>query len=237
MTLHRLGKDPQSPVNESPTAYYDDRTGNYLLQGWKVTDEERLSQMDIPDHETVIEFPRRMMQFLPEVTGGTLPDFNELFHATQRTAVHLEMRDSYTRDKSFDDWQAGRYFDPADRWRSWYDLVRETTARGVEIRRARIVSEPVSQYIRFEHAVTDGLNIAAGEQVRWLPRRQATALALPGNDFWLFDNSTLLINHFAGDDSSRGAEILDDEDATELCGDAFETAWRHAIPHAEYRLV
>lgn len=34
-----------------------------------------------------------------------------------------------------------------------------------------------------------GHNVKAGEEVRWLPRRQASDLALPGNDFWLFDGS------------------------------------------------
>ena len=70
MALIRLGKDPESPNNGSPTVYLDDETGHYILQGWKVTDPERLAQMDVPEHETVIEFPRRMMQFFPEVTGG-----------------------------------------------------------------------------------------------------------------------------------------------------------------------
>ena len=67
MTLHKLGQDPESPEGKSPTVYLDDETDNYILQGWKVTDAERLSKMDIPGHETVIEFPRRMMKFFPEV--------------------------------------------------------------------------------------------------------------------------------------------------------------------------
>ncbi|MEV7020824.1 hypothetical protein [Kitasatospora sp. NPDC093558] len=71
MALHMLGKDPESPEGKSPTVYFDDATGNYLLQGWKVLDSERLAQLDIPEHETVIEFPRRMMRFFPEVTGGS----------------------------------------------------------------------------------------------------------------------------------------------------------------------
>ncbi|MBK3573159.1 hypothetical protein OG824_04325 [Streptomyces prunicolor] len=70
MTLHKLGKDPDSPEGKSPTVYYDDATDNYLLQGWKVLDDDRLGQMDIPEHETVIEFPKRMMQFFPEVNGS-----------------------------------------------------------------------------------------------------------------------------------------------------------------------
>ena len=70
MALHMLGKDPDSKQGGSPTVYYDDETGNYLLQGWKVTDTARLAQLSLPEHETVIEFPKRMMQFFPEVSDG-----------------------------------------------------------------------------------------------------------------------------------------------------------------------
>ena len=99
----------------------------------------------------------------------------------QHSAVHLEMRDSYMRDDpDFIAWQQGRRPDPADRaswWRPWLDVVSEHTGRGVVMRRARIVSEPISDYIRYEY---DGTftNTAAGEQVRWLPRRLTRDLAL-----------------------------------------------------------
>lgn len=67
MALRKLGKDPESPSGGSPTVYLDDTKDNYLVQGWKVLDEERLSQLDIPEHETVVEIPRRMVQFFLEV--------------------------------------------------------------------------------------------------------------------------------------------------------------------------
>ncbi|GAA4459311.1 hypothetical protein [Phytohabitans houttuyneae] len=70
MALRFLGKDPDSPNGESPTLYYDEDRDTYVFQGWKVTDAERLAQLDIPAHETVIEFPKRMMRFFPEVSGG-----------------------------------------------------------------------------------------------------------------------------------------------------------------------
>jgi hypothetical protein len=55
-------------------------------------------------------------------------------------------------------------FDPSD----IPDMVRAAVARGVRIRRVRIVSEPVSEYIRWEHACTD-VNVQAGEDICWLP--------------------------------------------------------------------
>jgi hypothetical protein len=72
MALRFIGKDPNSGVDDSPTLYYDEERDTYLFQSWKVTDPERLAQLNIPDHETVIEFPSRMLHFLPGVTrrGG-----------------------------------------------------------------------------------------------------------------------------------------------------------------------
>jgi hypothetical protein len=67
MPLVFLGKDPNSPDGQSSTLYYDEERGTYLFQSWKVTDVERLTQLDVPEHETVIEFPARMLQFLPGV--------------------------------------------------------------------------------------------------------------------------------------------------------------------------
>ncbi|HEY8981323.1 MAG TPA: hypothetical protein VIU15_17255 [Streptomyces sp.] len=70
MALHMLGKDPNSPEGKSATLYYDDVADRYLVQGLKVLDAERLSQMDLPDYETVVEIPTYMAQFFPEVNGG-----------------------------------------------------------------------------------------------------------------------------------------------------------------------
>ncbi|MFJ4617439.1 DUF6879 family protein [Streptomyces sp. NPDC088812] len=169
----------------------------------------------------------------------TPPEFIELLTRTTRSAVHLEMRDTYAVDYEsgpFADWRAGHRHDPADRaswWRPWLDLAEATVARGVVIRRARIVSEPVSEYTRFLY---DGTftNMAAGELVRWLPRRQASTLALPGNDFWLFDDQTVRWNHFSGEGASQGGEVTDDPAAAKLCAEAFEAVWARATPHDQY---
>jgi hypothetical protein len=166
------------------------------------------------------------------------PSIPDLLRACERSAVHLEMRDGYMRsDPKFIAWQAGHRDDPADReswWRPWLALIAEITGRGVEVRRARIVSEPISDYIRFEYDVTY-TNVAAGEQVRWLPRRRATDIALPGNDFWLFDGRLVLVNHFTGTGESAGHETTTDPDIIKLCTSSFEAVWERAVPHEDYR--
>ncbi|AXG79681.1 DUF6879 family protein [Streptomyces paludis] len=175
--------------------------------------------------------------------SGQQPSFEELMAATTRAAVHLEMRDAYGVSDEADDFrhwrQTGeRDVDPASAyWGPWVSLVKDTVRRGVEVRRVRIVSEPVSDYIRYEHAGTV-VNTGAGENVRWLPRRQASALALPGNDFWLFDEETVLFNHFAGDGevSPEGRELRTEPAVARLAARAFAAAWALATPHDHYRI-
>ncbi|EST28137.1 hypothetical protein [Streptomyces roseochromogenus] len=70
MVLRKLGKDPESPEGKSPTVYLDDEKDTYLVQGWKVADKDRRSQLDLPVHEDVVEIPRRMVQFFLEVNSG-----------------------------------------------------------------------------------------------------------------------------------------------------------------------
>ncbi|MEU1816539.1 DUF6879 family protein [Streptomyces roseifaciens] len=169
------------------------------------------------------------------------PGFKELLEAAQVSAAHLEMRDAYGIGPEADDFEGWKRTGQRDvdaasgYWAPWVDLIRRTTARGVVVRRARIVSEPVTDYIRYEHAGTP-VNIQAGEQVRWLPRRQASDIALPGNDFWLFDDRLVMFNHFTGDGASAGPSVSEDQQVAKLCGSAFEAVWGRGIPHEAYRV-
>ena len=133
------------------------------------------------------------------------------------------------------DWKAGIRVDIVERFRDWYDLMVATVARGVKIRRARVVSEPITDFVRHEYESTADLNIAAGEQVRWLPRGRASDLMLPGNDFWLFDDKLVRFGHFAGDGTYLGQEIVADAAVVRRCSLAFESVWTKAIDHANYK--
>ncbi|MEU9710048.1 DUF6879 family protein [Streptomyces sp. NPDC047967] len=171
------------------------------------------------------------------------PGFEELLAAALHSACHLEMRDVYGVGDEADDfkrWERSgeRDTDPQSQyWAPWVDLIGRTTGRGVVMRRARIVSEPVTTYIRYEHAGAS-VNVHAGEDVRWLPRRQASDIALPGNDFWLFDRTAVLFNHFAGDGnwSEPKWEVRTDPAVVQLAASAFESVWERGIPHEKYTL-
>ncbi|WP_055557668.1 DUF6879 family protein [Streptomyces sp. NBRC 110028] len=170
----------------------------------------------------------------------SVPDFAALLRSAEHSACHLEMRDSYMDDPVFADWRAGKPVDQPEEYqlpqeyREWAGLVRETVARGVVMRRARVVSEPVTDYIRWERAITERHNVALGERVRWLPRRLASDLALPGNDLWLIDERRVLFHWFTGDGEWAGHEFDEDPATVEMVTTAFEAVWDRGIPHSEY---
>ncbi|MGH3319840.1 MAG: hypothetical protein ACRDN9_06595 [Streptosporangiaceae bacterium] len=63
MRLTLIGKDPESNPTGSPAVYRTDRK-TWVVQGWAVTDPEALAQMDIPEGETSVEIPDRIVHFL-----------------------------------------------------------------------------------------------------------------------------------------------------------------------------
>ncbi|MFE0580264.1 DUF6879 family protein [Streptomyces sp. NPDC058874] len=168
------------------------------------------------------------------------PSFETLLDSARVHALHLELRDVYAVGEEREVYSAflrdGSV--PADDsayWSGWLPLVERTVARGVKVARARIVSEPVTEYISFEHAITDA-NLRAGEEVRWLGRRHASALALPGNDFWLIDDRVVRWNVFSGDGEALEPDHTEDPAAIKLCTEAFQAVWELAVPHADYRI-
>ncbi|MGW5686480.1 DUF6879 family protein [Nonomuraea sp. NPDC003754] len=174
-----------------------------------------------------------MTQQHPEQDQTTIID---MIAAARREAVHLETRDAYTPDDPvFADWQAGKPIDAVERWRDWYEVVKAAVGRGLRIRRARIVSEPITDFIRYEYDLTGAMNLGAGEEVRWLPRRQASDLLVPVNDFWVVDGALVRFSHFAGDGRYLDDEVSDDPAIAQMCATAFEAVWSRAIDHAEYQ--
>ena len=70
MRLTLIGKDPDSNPTGSPTVYRTHR-GTWVVQGWMVTDTEALAQMNIPNGETAVEIPDRMIQFFRQEDRDT----------------------------------------------------------------------------------------------------------------------------------------------------------------------
>lgn len=65
MKITLVAGDPNSQPQGSPTLYKTDRE-SWLVQGWVVTDPDALREMNIPEGETAVEIPDRLVPFFRE---------------------------------------------------------------------------------------------------------------------------------------------------------------------------
>jgi Family of unknown function (DUF6879) len=170
------------------------------------------------------------------VTPVTDEEFEELLRSGfDREAVHLEMRDAYGTAVELPymaKWAAG---EPDDlEWlQGWCATLRGHMKDGRSVRRARIVSEPVSDYQRWSHSIAQPM-VEAGEDIRWVPRQLVSSVALTGNDFYLFDDRLAVFLLYAGNGLAVGKVSSADPADLALCRSAFEAVWKLSIPHREY---
>ncbi|MFC5829859.1 DUF6879 family protein [Nonomuraea insulae] len=164
---------------------------------------------------------------------------DELFESFRCEAFHLELRDHYGvpgEEGPFARWRRGVPDDLG--WlQPWLARVRAATSADRIVRRVRVVTEPVSDYIRWEHAVAP-TNLEAGEDIRWLPRHRLSRLELPmsGADWWLFDDRLLAVGRFDDDGRVLGSELVTDAAVVARCAEVRDLLWAQAVPHDEYKI-
>lgn len=164
--------------------------------------------------------------------------FERLLVSFERDAIHLETRDAYGTAVELPymaKWAAGEPDDLA--WlEGWCESLREHVKAGRSVRRARIVSEPLSDYQRWSHSIAQPM-VDAGEDIRWVSRRLVSSLALPGNDYYLFDDRLAVFLIYAGNGLAVDRVASTDPADLQLCRSAFEAVWQLAIPHRDYQPV
>jgi len=165
-------------------------------------------------------------------------EFDRLLRTFAHSSVHLEARDSYGTEVELPhmaQWVAGEPDDLG--WlQGWCDTLRGHRAAGRTVRRARIVSEPLSDYQRWSYSIAEPM-VAAGEDIRWVPRRRVSSIGIPGNDFYLLDDRLVVFLLYAGNGLAVDRVTSTDPADLELCRSAFEVVWRLAVPHREYQPV
>jgi len=158
--------------------------------------------------------------------------FPDLF---QRHAFRLELLDRYdspgTRER-VQRFLAGEPDDPAIR-AGWDGLLAELRQAGKTISRVHVVSEPLSDYLRFELAFYAG-SVAAGEDIRILPRARAATMPLPPFDFWLFDEQSAAVMIYDSSGTWQSVQLVTDPAFVSGCCRWRDATINRAIPFTNY---
>lgn len=171
----------------------------------------------------------------------TVDQTNNLIRRAHRDAFHLEVSDDHSQVSD----EAGPmrrvlaglapFEDDAypPSWEAWEQLTSEVTGRGVPMRRVRIVSEPLTDYVRFLHSLTDR-NLRCGEDIRWLPRQQTDPSEYTSDEWWLIDSATVAFTIFTPAGDFAGSAVTSDPVIVARCATVRQGLWGKAIPHQNY---
>lgn len=157
-------------------------------------------------------------------------------HNFERTAFRFECQGAYHEPY---EQQALRQYLAGDEpdltyLRGWLDDVRRGTDAGRRYSRVRVLTDPLTDYLRFELAVTPH-NEAAGEDVRVLSASRAIELGpLPSADFWLFDDTLATVMHFDDGEGFQYAEAVTDPGQVAQFLEIREHVWDAAVSFREY---
>ncbi|QUH04978.1 hypothetical protein HUO13_33110 [Saccharopolyspora erythraea] len=150
----------------------------------------------------------------------------------ERSAWRFEVQPAYTSpDENLDLYLAGEPKPEHDN-EDWHRSVCGFVAAGKTIGRVRVVRRPLTDYQRYQFDWIIPDNVAAGEDVRILDLTDLD-LALPDQDFWLFDDAIVVHLDFDPGGVLTGIEQLEDADVAKYLRWR-DLALRHAVPFAEH---
>jgi hypothetical protein len=161
--------------------------------------------------------------------------WSRYFRDFAASAFRLELRQVYTMPDEAADLRrfARGERPPPDYHYGWLDTVAEAWRQGKTMRRVRVVTRPLTDYIRWEFAWGFAYNVAAGEDVRILDITGLPGPGLPDHDFWLFDESAVVKLLYRPDGTQAGRELVENPDlATYLSWR--DAAWKLAVPFTDY---
>lgn len=141
-------------------------------------------------------------------------ELGALFKSFTRSAWRLETLDRYTvpsEDSWFADFQAGRPLPELTPDNDgWVAMLRDFRDTGRTCGRVHVVSQPVTDYVRFELALYRH-SVAWGEDVRIADRGDHPGLATLDVDFWIFDDQTVAVMDYDDEGRFHGAHLADDD--------------------------
>ena len=166
-------------------------------------------------------------------------NFTVQFREFSYTAYRLETLQSYAgsgEDEDLAAFAAGRPEPGSPEKDEWTAMIAANHRAGRIQQRVHVVTEPLTDYMRFELTWAYAPNVAAGEDIRIIPgyRDGEWPYPLPQFDYWLFDSRDMYINRYTEDGIWLGAEPVEDPDQIVSACHWRDAALYRAVPWRQY---
>ncbi len=155
-----------------------------------------------------------------EIFGKCSPfprqEFVEAFESFSHEAFRLELLQQFNvarEQESFDDFKKGRPV-PKNYNGEWCKTIQKAAERGASFKRVRLITEPLTEYTKFEISWGYKVNTEAGEDIRYISGDILSSFetSVPIlKDFWLFDEKLCLLMEYDLLGTYLGVTKLPDE--------------------------
>ena len=98
-----------------------------------------------------------------------------------------------------------------------------------------MLTEPLTPYLEWMVATSQGHSVAAGDDLRWITESRARDLAvpMPENDFYILDDERVVTLRFDPAADLVGIDVDDTPATVADCRRWRDTVWPHATLHAD----
>jgi hypothetical protein len=136
--------------------------------------------------------------------------WRETFDSMKSEAFRLETLPVYRvpqEEEAIRRFLAGHPLDPAAT-AAWTERVKGYVASGRRVGRVHVITRPLNDYLKFEFAHYRH-NVAAGEDVRILDLTDQANPGLPDQDFWMFDDSLVVLMNYEPNGTQISREVFE----------------------------
>ncbi|MEV0275923.1 DUF6879 family protein [Streptomyces sp. NPDC050610] len=157
------------------------------------------------------------------------------FQTFQAEAWRLETLPRYLmpqEEKEIQEFKDGKRIDPRSYSSSYTDRIKRQCAEGKVNGRVRILTRPLSEYLRFEFSRYYEPHALAGEDIRILDVTGRENPLAGIQDFWMFDSSAVVLMHYEPDGKQIGREVYEGDPAPFI--EYQRIAVAESVPLGEY---
>lgn len=141
--------------------------------------------------------------------------WDDCFDTMRYEAWRLETRPVYRMPQEAE--KLARFLNgekpPDDYTSGWMDDVRRWRVEGKYVGRVHVLSRPLSDYLRFEFEYYYRHHVTVGDDIRILDITDRENPGLPDQDFWIFDESTVVLMHYRPDGVQVSRELHEGDPA------------------------
>lgn len=142
--------------------------------------------------------------------------FDAEFEQARTSIFRLETLQVYGgsgEDPALDAFLAGKPLAYSAGKDEWLGIIRDRVSSGCRMQRVHVVTEPLTDYMRFELTWGYAPNVEVGEEIGIIPvsTGQPWPAGLPeSTDFWLFDSTVLYDMSYDRSGGWLGVELITD---------------------------